>query len=89
MESQENTSIIASSHSPFLIQYLKPSQIYLGIPTMGSVTFKRIANSKSKALGAASRNIGVSTGEYLFELMAGDSDSALVLDQFLEEPAYE
>lgn len=89
IESQENTSIIASSHSPFLIQYLKPSQVYFGIPDKGTATFRRIADSKSKIVRTASQNIGVSTGEYLFELMSGDSDDSRILNQYLEDPTYE
>jgi len=89
IESQENAGIIASSHSPFIIQYLKTSQIYIGLPGMGTATFRRIAESKSKSVGIASRNIGVSIGEYLFELMSGSSDSASILDQYLEAPVYE
>jgi predicted ATPase len=89
MESQENTSIIASSHSPFLIQYLKPRQIYIGVPDKGIATFRRVADSKSRGLMIASRNIGVSSGEYLFELMSGGSDSAGILERYLEDPAHE
>ena len=89
IESQEETCIIASSHSPFLIQYLKVSQIYFGIPSKGTATFKRVADSKSKVIRSASRNIGVSTGEYLFELMSGDSDAAEILNQYLEDVTYE
>jgi hypothetical protein len=50
---------------------------------MGTATFKRISDTKSKALGIASRNLGVSIGEYLFELMADDSDSVKILNQYL------
>ena len=85
IDSQENTGIIASSHSPFLIQYLKPSQMYFGVPNMGTAGFKRIADAKSKAIRMAARNIGVSVGEYLFELMSGGSDSTRVLSQYLED----
>ncbi|MDR2570870.1 MAG: AAA family ATPase [Oscillospiraceae bacterium] len=85
IDSQESTGIIASSHSPFLIQYLKPSQIYFSVPNMGTAEFRKIADGKSKALRMAARNIGVSIGEYLFELMSGDSDSTRVLSQYLED----
>lgn len=89
VESQEDTRIIASSHSPSLVQYLKPTQIYLGIPSMGIASFRRISYSKIKGVRTASRNIGVSTGEYLFELMSGDADNVSILDQYLEDSDYE
>ena len=84
INSQESTKIIASSHSPFIIQYLKLEQIYIGLPCSGTATFRKISDSKTKNLRTASRNLGVSTGEYLFELMSGGSDSANILNQYLE-----
>ncbi len=81
----ESISVIVSSHSPYIIQYLKPTQIYLGLSDKGNASFKRISASKSKALGIASQNLGVSTGEYLFELMAGNADSTSILSQYLED----
>jgi predicted ATPase len=88
-EYQGNTSIIASSHSPYLVQYLKPSQICVGAPSMGTATFRKIADLKTKSVRAAARNVGASTGEYLFELMCGDSDSAEILAQYLEDSSHE
>ena len=84
INSQGNTKIIASSHSPFIIQYLKLEQIYIGLPGGGTATFRNVSDSKTKNLRTASRNLGVSAGEYLFELMSGGSDSANILNQYLE-----
>jgi len=87
VESTEEIRIIVTSHSPFLVQYMKMHQLYLGIPDdTGAATFRKISASKSKNLVNTARNLGVSVGEYLFELMAGDSDSTRILNQYLEEP---
>jgi len=84
-EALENTSLIISSHSPFLVQYLKPEKIYVGHPNEdGTAEFKKIQGNKVKALIASSRNLGMSVGEFLFELMAGDADSASMLSFYLE-----
>ena len=81
----EDTSMIVSSHSPYLIQYLKPECIYIGVPDdSGVASFKRINPSKVPALLKTSRDLGMSVGEYIFELLAGDDDSASILSAYLE-----
>lgn len=81
-----DTSLLVTSHSPYLIQYLKPNSIYVGVPNHNGVAqFKRIARSKTKILLSAARELDLSVGEYLFELMSGDEDSAEMLAAYLEE----
>lgn len=85
-EALEDTSLIISSHSPFLIQYFKPDRIYVGIPNLeGAAFFKQIKASRVKALVQISRDRGLSVGEYLFDLMTGDEDSNETLNFYLEE----
>lgn len=79
------TSMIVTSHSPYLIQYLKPESIYIGVPHKdGVATFHRIQRSKVKALLKAARRLEMSIGEYLFDLMSGDEDSLQILSAYLE-----
>lgn len=81
-----NTSLVLTSHSPYLIQYLKPEDIYVGLPNEeGVACFRKIQTKKIKALLNTTRKLETSIGEYLFELMSGDSDSAQVLSSYLEE----
>ena len=81
-----NTSMIVTSHSPYLIQYLKPESIYVGIPNENGVAkFKRIHSSKVKNIINTARSLDTSVGEYIFELMSGDSDSAEILTAYLED----
>lgn len=85
-EEAYNTPIIISSHSPYLIKYLKPNRIYLGKPNdEGIATFRRVQSKKVSQLSNDAYGNGVSVGEYLFELMSGDSDSYKVLSNYLEE----
>ena len=85
-ESMENTSLIISSHSPFLVQYIKADKIYIGVPNNnGTAEFKRCKQSKLKYLVNAARDNGMSVGEYLFDLMSGDGDSAETLSFYVEE----
>lgn len=80
-----NSALIITSHSPYLIQYLKPQSIYVGIPNENGIAcFRRIHDKKLKYLLATTRALQISIGEYLFDLMSGDSDSASILTSYLE-----
>lgn len=82
----EDTSLIITSHSPYLIQYLKPESIYVGVPNVdGTASFRRIQNKKIKGLIGIVRKMDMSIGEYLFELMSGDEDSSYILSSYLED----
>lgn len=83
-EALEGTQLIISSHSPYLIQYLKSTQLFVGVPsTDGVAVFKKIAPSKAKHLISASRDYGMSFGEYLFELLSGDENSYNIIRKYL------
>lgn len=82
----DSSSMIVTSHSPYLIQYLKLDSIYIGVPNENGVAhFKKIQRTKIKNLINISRELETSVGEYLFELMAGDDDSADILSAYLED----
>jgi len=85
-EASGNASLVISSHSPYLVQYLKPENIYIGVPSnKGVAEFRKIQKSKLKNLISNARDMDLSVGEYLFELLSGDSDSFEILNFFLEE----
>ena len=82
----DNTSLIISSHSPFLVQYIKAERIYVGMPnTEGTAEFRKTKSSRINSLIKTARDNGMAVGEYLFELMAGDQDSFETLSFYLEE----
>ena len=77
--------LIVSSHSPYLVQYIKPEKIYIGVPNEDGVAeFRRVQKNKVKYIVANARDLGLSVGEYLFELLSGDSDSYEILKSYLE-----
>ncbi len=77
--------LIVSSHSPYLVQYIKPEKIYIGVPNEDGVAeFRRVQKNKVKKIVANARDLGLSVGEYLFELLSGDSDSYEILKSYLE-----
>ena len=79
-----NCKIIFTSHSPYIIQYLDPSCIYVGLSTDGGdVDFRRIAPSKTKKLLKDSMESNNSVGDYIFNLIS-DSDSNEYLMEYVE-----
>ncbi len=86
-EALGDAPLIVSSHSPYLVQYLKPEKIYIGIPNNDGVAeFRRIQKNKVKLLLNNARDLGLSVGEYIFELLSGDSDAYEILESYLEVP---
>lgn len=86
-ELSEDTKILYSSHSPYLINYMEPENIYLGLPTdNGVATFKKIktnTNNIKKLLRTLQDN-ELELGDYLFDLMSGSSDDAEELLSYVE-----
>ncbi|MBQ9057918.1 MAG: AAA family ATPase [Atopobiaceae bacterium] len=73
------TSLLITSHSPFLIQYLKPQQIYIGEPSENGIArFKRIREDEVEKVNSFAHDRGLGFGEYLFELMSSDDGSAIL-----------
>ena len=78
-------SLLITSHSPYLVQYLRLERIYIGLPDeTGLASFQNIAKNKAKSLVGTSQDLGLSVGEYLFDLMTGDSKSSLILKHFIK-----
>ena len=78
-------SLLITSHSPYLVQYLKLERIYIGLPDETSLaSFQNITKNKAKSLVGTSQDLGLSVGEYLFDLMSGDYKSTLILKQFIK-----
>ena len=79
-----NTKVITTSHSPYLVKYLSPNNIQLGLPTHSGVAeFKTIKPSKvNKVLRQASAE-EVSIGEYLFDMMLdAEADDEMLNEYF-------
>lgn len=67
----DNITIMLASHSPFIIQYLKLDEIYIGLPnTAGVAEFKTINGQRNKKLVAkTAEDLDINIGEYIFELL--------------------
>lgn len=81
-----DATVLLTSHSPYLVQYLKPEQIYIGIPnTEGIAAFKRIGKDHLPKVRDAAYERGMGFGEFLFELMSSEEEGGAVLSRWLED----
>ncbi|MCI6572987.1 MAG: ATP-binding protein [Firmicutes bacterium] len=86
-ELSEKTKLLFSSHSPYLINYMQPENIYLGLPNdRGIAEFKRLrtnTNAKKKLLKDV-LDSNMQLGDYLFDLMSGSEDDIEELISYVE-----
>lgn len=80
----DESKLIITSHSPFLIQYLDINCIYIGLPSINGVaTFKNITKGRVKTLINSANDNDLSVGEYLFDLMSNNLKSKEILKYFV------
>lgn len=66
----EGITVITTSHSPYLVRYLKSDQLTFGLPNSeGVASFHRLKQSKVKTVARRASVMGQTLGEYMFELM--------------------
>lgn len=82
----QNTCILISSHSPNILQYLTPEQIYIGLPNAkGLAEFLKIKASKYSKIKNIATNLGMSYGEYIFNYISQcEEEHYDVIKTFLE-----
>ena len=77
--------IVMTSHSPYILQYQRPENIYIGLPnTDGIAQFQRIRPSAQKTLLAAAAEEDMSLGDYVFELLSNPADESNILASYME-----
>ncbi|ETA81925.1 AAA family ATPase [Youngiibacter fragilis] len=75
--------IVFTSHSPYIIQYLDLSNIYVGMPSKyGIANFSRLRQRAASRLIHDAIDLELSTGEYIFNLLSENDDS--ILDYYNE-----
>ena len=77
----ENTKIIITSHSPYLVDYLPPENLYIGCSNDCDIAvFKKIKKRAIKSLYRDSKEMDMSYGEYVFDLVSTGED----IDKYVE-----
>lgn len=65
-----DTKILMTSHSPYLMRYLRPDQMYFGLPKNdGLAHFAQINPAKLKYLLRFAGQMELTIGEYMFDFM--------------------
>ncbi len=68
----EGIAVITTSHSPYLVRYLKSRHLTFGLPTNdGGASFHKIKPNKVKTVVKRASAMDMTIGEYMFELMLG------------------
>lgn len=81
----KNTKIIITSHSPYLMNYMDPKNIYLGLPNDdGLALFSKIKEKSVNKLLVDANNMDMLVGDYLFDLMSGDDDDLDKMIKYVE-----
>ena len=81
----EGSKIILTSHSPFLINYINPNSLYIGVPNPNyEATFRKIKQNSINKLIEQSRANSMMAGEYVFDLMNGTEEDFEELNGYLE-----
>ena len=65
-----NTKILMTSHSPYLMRYMQPDQMYFGLPKHdGLAHFAKVNSSKLKYLYRYAGDMELTFGEFMFDFM--------------------
>lgn len=80
-----NCRVLFTSHSPYLIQYFDLDNIYIGVPSIDrTAVFKKVKKQLYNKVLKNSQNEGISTGDYLFNLLVDSYSDNSELCSYLE-----
>ncbi len=78
-----NSKIVFTSHSPYIISYLSNECIYAGLSDgEGGAIFRKV---KTKKLSKYANQVDTLMGDYLFSLLAEESSEFRLIDDILED----
>ena len=80
------TQVVITSHSPYILQYIRPELLYIGIPNNRDVAiFKQIKRSKIKSLMSDASTYDMNLGDYLFDMMSEiENDTNELVTKYFE-----
>lgn len=80
-----NTKILMTSHSPYLMRYLQPEQMFFGLPKHdGLAHFAKVNPSKLKYLYKYAGDMELTFGEFMFEFMLDIENDSEKLTSFFK-----
>jgi len=80
-----DTKILITSHSPYLMRYLQPQQMYFGLPNQDGIAhFAQVNPSKMKYLYRYAGDMELTFGEFMFDFMLDIENDAEKLSIFFK-----
>ena len=80
-----DTKILMTSHSPYLMRYMRPEQMYFGLPKNdGLVHFAKINPAKQKYLYNYASDMELTFGEFMFDFMLDIENDTDKINTFFE-----
>ena len=80
-----DTKILLTSHSPYLMRYMRPEQMYFGLPKNdGLVHFAKINPAKRKYLYNYAADMELTFGEFMFDFMLDIENDTDKINAFFE-----
>ena len=80
-----NTKILMTSHSPYLMRYMQPEQMYFGLPKHdGLAHFAKVNPSKLKYLYKYAGDMELTFGEFMFDFMLDMENDSEKLTSFFK-----
>ena len=80
-----DTKILMTSHSPYLMRYMRPEQMYFGLPKNdGLVHFAKINPAKRKYIYKYAADMELTFGEFMFDFMLDIENDTGKINTFFE-----
>lgn len=81
-----DTKIVLTSHSTYLMRYFDATRLYLGLPNdKGLATFARLKPGKVKSVYKRASEMDISFGEYMYELLLDMEDNRALSNEFFQK----
>lgn len=78
-----DTKILMTSHSPYLVRYLKPEQMFFGLPNDKALAkFAQVNPAKLKYLYQYAGELELTLGEFMFDFMLDLEDDTEKIEKF-------
>lgn len=78
-----DTRILLTTHSPYLMRYLKAEQMYFGLPSAdGLARFAKVIPSKLKQLYRYAGDMELTFGEFMFDFMLDAESNTNLVEKF-------
>ena len=82
------TKILMTSHSPYLMRYMQPEQMYFGLPSPdGLAQFAKINPAKLAYLYRYAADMELTIGEFMFDFMLDLENDTEKMKNLFELPA--